>query len=278
MKTSARVRFWLIAGAAFLLLSASTFLAVSRTYGASTHSSSARSAKSAMPTGSTRPKTSDATNKRGAFLASTDNLPANCIPKSSGPPGSPYELGLVGTVTSGDLVAGPATIDNITAKFCGIVTLVNGKQPCGATGSVYVPPDGVVFGPLSAQLTLIPGMQPKVPFTAKPSSITGGFTCVSNTSGLEVTADAHVSGITGLYGLACTIGPLTIPLTGTLTGQLSDAKVTLQSHDFTVPAVTSSSTCPGDAPQQLDQIAGLPIRPGGASASLTATVSLYQPG
>jgi hypothetical protein len=278
---SSRLRIALASTAGFLLVGASIFLGVTLTTGASaavgSHSDPARS-KGSSSGASAKSKANDRADKARTFLTSTDNLPPDCIPKSSGPPGSPYELGLVGTVTNGTLTAGPATVTNITAKFCGIVTLVNGKQPCGATGTVYVPPDGVIFGPLTAQLTLIPGMQPKVPFTAKPGSITGGFICESNNSGLLVTTDAHVSGVTGLYGLACTIGPLTIPLTGTLTGPLGDASVTLRSNDFTVPAVGSASTCPGDAPAQLDQIAGLPIAPGGASATLSATVSLYQPG
>ena len=50
-------------------------------------------------------------------LTASDNLPADCIPNPSGPPGAPYELGLVGTVNNGVLVAGPARVADINAKF-----------------------------------------------------------------------------------------------------------------------------------------------------------------
>jgi hypothetical protein len=214
----------------------------------------------------------------GRLLTATNtSLPADCIPKSSGPPGAPYQLGLVGTVHNGVLEAGPATVADITAKFCGVVTVVPGKPPCGATGSVVSPTDGQIFGSLSVQLTMIPGMDPKVPFVAHPGSITGGFSCVNSPDGLAVSLDARVSGSTGLYGLSCTIGPLSILLTGLVTGPLNNATIILRSNDFSVPAVQSSPTCAGAVPTNLDQIAGLPIGPGGATATLPATASIYQP-
>jgi hypothetical protein len=212
------------------------------------------------------------------LLAASASLPADCIPQPSGPPGAPYQLGVVGTVQNGVLTAGPATVADIKVKFCGVVTVVNGRAPCGATGTVDSPPDGQVFGSLSATLTLVPGMLPTVPFVAHPGTITGGFTCQSSSqNGLAVSLDATVSGSTGLYGLSCTIGPFTIPLSGVLTGRLSDASITLRGDDFSVPVVSASPTCPGEVPANLDQIAGLPLPAGKASATLPATVSLYQP-
>jgi hypothetical protein len=210
-------------------------------------------------------------------VSASAHLPADCTPQAAGPPGSPYQLGLVGTVTDGTLTAGPATVADIAAKFCGIVTVVSGKPPCYATGEASSPTDGQVFGSLTATLTLIPGMTPKVPFTAHPGTITGGFACQSSTDGLAVDLSATVSASTGLYGLSCQIGPLTIPLTGVLTGPLTDTKITLASHDFSVPTVASSPTCEGAVPTNLDAIAGLPIKPGGASVSLPATATLYRP-
>jgi hypothetical protein len=242
-------------------------------------SSTASGATSALAKQAGR-ATTNALNGPGRLLtANSDNLPADCIPKPSGPPGAPYQLGVVGTVHNGVLTAGPATIANVTAKFCGVVTVVQAKPPCGATGNVDSPQDGQIFGSLSAELTLVPGMQPKVPFVAHPGTITGTFTCTTNSSaGLAVSLIAKVSGSTGLFGLSCTIGPLTIPLTGVVTGPLDNATITLRSNDFAVPAVQSSSTCAGGVPANLDQIAGLPIRPGGATATLPATTSIYQPG
>ena len=210
-----------------------------------------------------------------AALGST--LPADCIPKLSGPPGSPYQLGLVGTVRNGTLKAGNTTVANISAAFCAVVTLVNGTPPCGATGTVAAPEDGQTFGKIAATLTLVPGMKPSVPFTAHPGEITGGFACGSSQGGLSVSLTAVVSGSTGLFGLSCTIGPLTIPLSGVLTGPLTDASVTLAGNDFPVPAVGSSTTCAGQVPSQIDAIAGLPIPAGEATITLPATASLYRP-
>jgi hypothetical protein len=261
--------------AAVALLLTTSFVTSAVPQGAA--SSTPRGATSALARQVGRATTAALPGPGRLLTANSANLPADCTPKPSGPPGAPYELGLVGTVNNGVLTAGPATIANITAKFCGIVTVVPGKPPCGATGSVVSPQDGQIFGSLSVQLTMIPGMDPKVPFVAHPSSITGGFSCVSSESGLAVSLNARVSGTTGLFGLSCTIGPLTIPLTGVVTGPLANATITLRGNDFGVPAVQSSPTCAGAVPANLDQIAGLPIRPGGATATLPATTSIYQP-
>jgi hypothetical protein len=220
-----------------------------------------------------------ATARKVLALTTADNLPPDCIPNPAGPPATTYQLGLVGTVHGGVLTAGPTTVANISATFCGVVTVVNGQPPCGATGSIYSPPDGQVFGPLSVAFTLVPGMSPSVGFTANPGTITGTFSCASSSqNGLNVTLDATVSGTTApLFGVSCTIGPLTIPLTGTVTGPYTDLTTTLTSSDFTVPAVQTSPTCPGGVPANIDAIVGLPIPPGGASATLPVTASLYQP-
>jgi hypothetical protein len=206
------------------------------------------------------------------------NIPSDCVPNPAGPPTSPYQLGLVGTAANGSLTAGPATVANVNAKFCGIVTLVNGTPPCGATGAILSPIDGQMYGPLSVVLTLIPGMTPTIGFTANPGTITGGFGCGSSQNGLAVSLNAQVSGSTApLFGVSCTIGPLDLPLTGTVTGPLSAANATLSSSDFTVPAVTPSPSCPASVAANIDDIAGLPLPPGRASASLPVTASLYQP-
>jgi hypothetical protein len=205
------------------------------------------------------------------------SLPADCIPKATGPPGAPYQLGIVGMVNDGVLTAGDATVADINAKFCAVVTVVPGKPPCGATGTVDSPQDGQIFGSISATLTLIPGLSPKVPFVAHPGTISGGFGCGSSTNGLAVSLTAVVSGSTGIFGLSCTIGPLTIHLTGVLTGPLNDASVTLKGNDFTVPAVSASPSCSGQVPASLDEIAALPIPAGGAIITLPATASLYRP-
>jgi hypothetical protein len=258
----------LVTAAVALVLAGS--LAVARTSGATGHHAGPRAT----------PATGKGARAPHDVLASNDNLPADCIPNPAGPPTAPYQLGLVGTVHGGVLNAGPATVSNINVTFCGVVTLTNGKPPCGATGTVVSPPDGQVFGPLSVDLTLVPGMSPTIGFTANPATITGGFTCTSTPSpdGLAVFLDATVSGTTGaLFGVSCTIGPLTIPLSGDITGPFTNLTGTLTSNDFTVPAIAPSSTCPGSVATNVDAIAGLPIAPGGANASLPVSASLYLP-
>ena len=133
------------------------------------------------------------------------------MPNPAGPPAAPYELGLVGTATNGALSAAAASVAGIDDKFCGIVTLVTGTPPCGTTGSIDSPADGRV-GALSVALTLVPGMTPTIGFVPNPGTISGGFACTSSQNGLSVDLDAKVSGNTApLFGVSCTIGPVTIP-------------------------------------------------------------------
>jgi hypothetical protein len=208
-----------------------------------------------------------------------DGLPPDCVPAPAGPPTSPYELGLVGTVTNGALTTGSWTVSNIDAKFCGIVTVVNGTPPCLVTGDIEVPPDGQMFGPLSVALTPVPGMSPVVGLVANPGPISGTLSCGSSQNGLAVALDAVVGGSTApLFGVSCTIGPVTIPLGGSVTGPLGSATATLTGNDFGVPAIQPSPTCPSAVASNIDAIAGLPLAAGGASATLPATASLYQPG
>ncbi|MGB7052061.1 MAG: hypothetical protein WBG41_10875 [Acidimicrobiales bacterium] len=213
-----------------------------------------------------------------AVTVAADDLPADCVPNPAGPPTAPYQLGLVGTLTNGALATGSTTVSGIDVKFCGTVNLVNGTPPCGVTGSVDSPTDGQVFGPLSVALTLVPGMTPTIGFVANPGTISGGFGCGSSQNGLAVALNAIVSGSTApLFGVSCTIGPVTIPLSGAVTGPLTSTAATLTSNDFTVPAVQASPTCPSGVAANIDAIAGLPLPPGRGSATLPVNASLYQP-
>jgi hypothetical protein len=208
----------------------------------------------------------------------SSNLPNDCVPDPAGPQTAPYEFGLVGAVVNGALGTPSASVGGINAKFCGLVTLTNGTPPCGATGSIHSPIDGQVFGAMSVALTLVPGMTPTVGFAANPGTIDGGFTCTSSQNGLSVDLDANVSGNTApLFGVSCTIGPVTIPLSGTVTGPLTDTTATLTSSAFGVPALQPSATCPAAVAYNIDLIAGLPLSAGQASASLPIAASLYQP-
>ncbi len=212
-----------------------------------------------------------------ARTLAAEPLPADCVPAASGPPTSPYQLGLVGTATGGSLATGSATVSGIDAKVCGLVTLVNGTPPCYATGYIESPHDGQLYGALSIALTLVPGMNPTVGFTANPGTITGGFNCGSSQNGLSVGLNAAVSGSTApLFGVSCTIS-VTIPLGGAATGPLDATRATLTSNDFSIPAVQPSPTCPSAVAANVDDIAGLPLAAGRATATLPVTASIYQP-
>jgi hypothetical protein len=259
---------------AVVMTASASAVAVARTGAGATAGAAPRAAGKTAAHGSALP---GAVGK--AALTSSTPLPADCIPNASGPPTAPYQLGLVGTVHDGVLTAGPATVANISATFCGVITVVKGTPPCGATGNVVSPTDGQMFGPLSVSLTLVPDTNVSLGFTAHGGTISGTFGCGSSQNGLNVTMDATVSGSTApLFGVSCTIGPFTIPLTGTVTGPLTDLTATLSSDDFSVPGIQSSPTCPGALPANVDAIAGLPLAPGQASASLPVTASIYQPG
>jgi hypothetical protein len=212
-----------------------------------------------------------------ALNLAAEPLPADCVPAAAGPPTSPYQLGLVGTATGGSLTTGSATVSGIDAKVCGLVTLVNGTPPCYATGYIESPHDGQLYGALSIALTLVPGMNPTVGFTANPGTITGGFNCGTSQNGLSVDLNAAVSGSTApLFGVSCTIA-VTIPLGGAATGPLDSTRATLSSNDFTIPAVQPSPTCPSAVAANVDDIAGLPLAAGRATATLPVTASIYQP-
>lgn len=230
-------------------------------------------APTVKPSGASSARTE--ASKRITLTAS--ELPDDCVPNPAGPPTATYQLGLVGSATNGVLNTGSATISNVAAKFCGIVTLVTGTPPCGTTGSVHSPTDGQKYGPLSVLLTLVPGMTPTIGFVANPGTITGGFSCASSQNGLAVDLNANVSGsTTPLFGVSCTIN-VSIPLTGAVTGPLAATTATLTSNDLSVPMVQPSTTCPAPVAANVDKIAGLPLSPGHASATLPVTASLYQP-
>ncbi|HXW34911.1 MAG TPA: hypothetical protein VEJ87_10070 [Acidimicrobiales bacterium] len=210
--------------------------------------------------------------------SNADGLPDDCVPNSAGPPTSPYQLGLVGTINDGSLVTGPASVSNINATFCSVVTVVQGNAQCPASSQVTAQPDDQVFGNLQVALNLVPGMTPTIKFTPNPGPIVGTTSCASSVNGLAVTLDATVGGSTGpLFGVSCSIGPFTIPLTGRITGPFTHLTGTLTNSTFSVPAIQQSPDCPGAIPENIDEIAGLPLGPGQSTASLPVTASLYQP-
>jgi hypothetical protein len=215
--------------------------------------------------------------RNGAFPeANADNLPKDCLPNPIGPPGAPYQFGIVVVVTDGSLTAGPVAVPNISATICGIVTVTTGTAGCPAGTTIVIPPDGQLFGPLNAYLHVIPGLDPSVPFTPHPQEIVSSLGCQSSQGGLKVSATGNVGGTAGAFGVACSI-QVTVPLAGIITGPLDPP---FQAHGtFTgqlkVPAVALSPTCPAEVATNLNEIVGLPTV---GTVTLPFTAAIYIPG
>lgn len=232
-------------------------------------------------------------------LSSTSVLPADCVPNPAGPPAGPYQFGFVAEVgpRSGQpsyLEAGPnfeavsgtgqpvAEVNNITAKICGVATIVPGPPGCPVEVQITVPPDGQKFGPLTATILTIPGLTPGVPVTPQTQRLGSTVGCSSSVNGLVTTTVAVVVGNAGLFGLACGID-LTVDLTATITGPLDPGDGSLSLHgmfiarDFGLPAVSPSTSCPAGVVSNLNTIAGLPLSPGHAILVLPFVAATYLP-
>lgn len=204
-----------------------------------------------------------------------DHLPPDCLPKYVGPP---YQLGLVAQISAGYLRAGPVSAEGISAKVCGVVTVVAGSPPCAAAARLVIPADGQRFAPLTARISLIPGMLPQVPVTVVPSPLSATLGCGSSQQGLSASTTADIDGFTGLFGLRCSIA-LRISLAGTVTGPIDSGTDLIGDFtgQFAIPAVAASPTCPAGVASNLNSIVGLPLPPGSATIALPFKASLYLP-
>jgi hypothetical protein len=173
-------------------------------------------------------------------------------------------------------------VNDITAKICGIATIVPGTPPCPVKVQINVPSDGQKFGPLDATILTIPGLTPSVPFTPEPRPLTSTVSCGSSVNGLVTSTVALVGGTAGLFGLACGI-TLSLTLTATVTGPLNPGDGSLSLHgvfnnnNFPVPAAGPSQACPAGVVSNLNAIAGLPLLPGHAILNLPFVAATYLP-
>lgn len=212
--------------------------------------------------------------------------PKDCQPNPIGPPTHPYQLGFLAEVgplpgQPSQLVAGPVRVDNITAKACGVATVIPGSGGCAVNASINVPPDGQLFGNIKAAITIIPGVTPEIPFTPAAKSLTSGLGCGSSVNGLQVSATATVGGSATLFGLTCGL-TLTIPLKATINGPLDSTGLGLHgvfqpSKPFVIPTATPSATCPAGVTKNLNQIVGLPLTVGTGALNLPFSAGVYLP-
>jgi hypothetical protein len=194
-------------------------------------------------------------------------------------------LGLVGTVTNGTITTPTVSVDDVDAKICGIVQVQPGTGGCAADTTITVPADGQAFAPLKATVAVVPGQPISVPFTVVPHPLTASLGCGSSADGLVFSVSATVSGSTGLFGVACTIGPIALSIQGAAgqpgfnppTTSLSDVTGRFTA-DFGIPAVSPDATCPSSVAANLDPIAQLPTTPDAAHLVLPIVTSIYQPG
>jgi hypothetical protein len=206
-------------------------------------------------------------------------VPAGCRPSYNAPP---YQLGFTGTFSAGKLQVGPVTVGGLTGgisgTFCGIAEVEPGTGGCPAQVVLLSPSQGQQFNPLGITFSVVPGMQPEIKNgSVQPGPLSGVALCPSpnGQNALEVSATADAGASTGLFGLSCVVGPVSIPLTGTLTGTPPQLTGTLNSPPFTVPAGQASATCPHSVADLLNSIAGLPNK--AASLSITVTANTYAP-
>ncbi|HLI23958.1 MAG TPA: hypothetical protein VKU91_03320, partial [Acidimicrobiales bacterium] len=215
----------------------------------------------------------------GMPTGSPQPVAAQCQPVYDAPP---YQLGVVGSFSGGQLKVGYATVagttGGISGTFCGIASLQPGKGSCPVELALTVPAQGQQFSPLGITFDVVPGMTPDIKDgTVLPGDLQGGVVCPDPAGqySVEATATAQATASTGLFGLACDIGPVSIPLSGTLSGTPPELTGTLTSAPFTIPAGAASPTCPASVVSLLNSIGELPYHQ--AAFSINVTASTYAP-
>lgn len=208
-------------------------------------------------------------------------LPADCIPK----PGIQIQLGAYATFSGSFTVDGPYGPElsaGVSGSFCGIGTVVNPPRAvCPAGTSVatqlYVPADGQTFHLPGVDITMVPGVTPEVEqTTVVPQPITAVVCAVVSTGPLQVDLTASISAAAGLFGASCVIGPLDVPLRGSIDGPLSDFQFTFGSGPFGIPAATPTARCPSSVTTALNSLFTFPLSVGSAHISLSGTGEVYQ--
>ncbi|MDA8281363.1 MAG: hypothetical protein M0Z63_13270 [Actinomycetota bacterium] len=199
---------------------------------------------------------------------SSSTSSSNTCPTASG-----ASLAFAGTLSNGVAKFGSAaSVTGLTGTMCGLVnvgTLTATVQPANF---VFAPTTTKLLGFLNLPTTITVG----APATAvlAPGKASGTY----DTS-MKLTLSANVD-LLGLFH--CTVGPMTptvttgtsgtvsgTPLTGSLLTKLTG---TMAAGDFAVPAIQSSSTCPGIIAGISNLIMGLPLAAG--KSTITTAVSL----
>ena len=200
--------------------------------------------------------------------SSSTSSSSNTCPTASG-----ASLAFAGTLSNGVAKFGSAaSVTGLTGTMCGLVnvgTLTATVQPANF---VFAPTTTKLLGFLNLPTTITVG----APATAvlAPGKASGTY----DTS-MKLTLSANVD-LLGLFH--CTVGPMTptvttgtsgtvsgTPLTGSLLTKLTG---TMAAGDFAVPAIQSSSTCPGIIAGISNLIMGLPLAAG--KSTITTAVSL----
>lgn len=184
-------------------------------------------------------------------------------------------LGFHATFKNGTLKLGSATATGLAADACGFIV----ANPDGTLVSTVQPGD-IAFTPVSV----------KILFLSLPSTVTvnaplsGPVQIGPAFDSADISLTANLSAAASLLGFKCTIGPLTPTLTtgtsGSLTGTTFTGDLTsgfsgkVVANSFAVPAIKSSSSCPGLIAGLSNLLVGLPAKPGKASIQMEGSITV----
>jgi hypothetical protein len=204
------------------------------------------------------------------------SLPADCVPHV----GPPYQIGAVGRFYGGTFTMGSGVnVNNIGGTFCAVATVVSPIEPGAQICANFVAPsNGMQFNPLTATINIIPGVTTYIGHITMSVGSISAYVCDNAAPG-PITLQTHVTASAGapLLGSDCSIGPLTVPVTGELQGPLDPgpATATLTNLPFTIPTLPVSSECPAGLADAADSILALPS--GLGHITVSAAVSVYVP-
>jgi hypothetical protein len=217
---------------------------------------------------------------RHLTLAATAALPADCIPRS----GPPYQVSATGNFEGTFSLGSHVAVDDIAGTFCALATVIPpiaGHPSATACFTFVLPVDGLTFAPLEATLSYLPGTTTIVQhLRAGLASRVSGVLCDDAGGGpLVIATTITASASASLFDATCSIGPVTVPVTARVTGDIAhDAGViTITAGAFSIPGVAPSALCPASLASTADSIVPLPAPAGTARFTIKGTVGVYLP-
>ena len=207
------------------------------------------------------------------------------VPACQLTPGLPFALGVAGTFSGPGLtIKDGVTISKISGRLCGTAT-VEAPPPDHPTATVCThlkaPAAGQDFDDLSTSISIIPGVTSDIAKVGVRPVDLDAYFCDDGTAGppgqLQVNTVVRASAVPELFGTGCLVGPLEAPASGTLSGPLGAASVTLKSDRFAVNAVQPGAACPDGLADNTNAILGLPLPRTTDGLTIDTKAGLYLP-